>query len=410
MAAIPGASLNITGASGSQNLLSPKQGWYAYVFPRGAWISRDSTGINLTVDTSDISARFAVDDWVQIGTSTANIRKVTLVGAASVRVNSAVTASENDRLFLIGNTQPQTTGGSTTYLVPRTTILSRDDDASDRYTNSVVTTNADGLAQFYCEQGLYDVLIQDGNQSNQGYIADLAIGIAEGISTSLASVFGATVTINAAFGVTGWAVFGQTVTMNANAGVTGTFAVGATLTTTNALVVGTTATISGRLYGTTATFSNGVGVTGTGVFGATLTTTGITNVGTITASTDIYLRRLIPFLGTTLATSGFSLTAGWGATASILSVSVGANDTRGFVEVRAGGAGITDNPTISMTLANGIFPNGGLAYSFANRLDLNAPTTGWWRPRPVGATQADFQFIGLPVSGTAYDLSWLIIG
>ena len=284
MASIPGSRFDITGASGSQGLLSPKSSWRCYVFPRGGYASQASTGTTITFDAVAVASRFAANDWVQVGLLTANIRQVGTVGGNSLTVNTAVTVAENDRVFLIGSTQPTTTGGSATYLVPRTVIRERDDDGSDRITNSMVTSNADGLIQFFAEATLYDCLIQDGNQANQGSIIDVPVGIAEGVSTSLASVFGATVTINAtlgvtgtvtggtftvnqALGVTGWATFGSTVTMNASAGVTGTFAIGATLTVTGRGNFGNSVSIDGALGVTgAATLMSGLTVS-TGILG-----------------------------------------------------------------------------------------------------------------------------------------------
>lgn len=285
MSSLPGCRFDITGASGSQGLLTPKSGWRAIVFPRGGYAAADSTGVNITMDSNDAANRFAANNWVQVGLSTANIRQVTLVGAGTVRVNSAVTVSENDRIYLIGNTQPTVSGGSATYITPNTLIRQRDDDAADLYSNSMVTSNADGLVQFFGGPAYFDVLIQDGNQANQGSIIDVACGAVEGISTSQVSLFGATVTINANVGITGSLVLsgtllvGQTTTVGGALGVTGTFLVGATATmNANAGVTGT------LTVGATATLSGGVVVGGTltmgagGVIGGLSVTTGIFGV------------------------------------------------------------------------------------------------------------------------------------
>jgi hypothetical protein len=158
-----------------------------------------------------------VNNWIQSGLLTANIRKVSAVGGNSLSVlGSALTVTTNDRIFLIGNTQPSVSGGSATYTIPQSIIRQRDDDSSTLYTNSMVTSSTDGLVQFYASHGIYDCLVQDGNQSNQGSVVDLPVGAVEGVSTTFAAVFGATVTINGALGVTGTAVFGATVTVNAN--------------------------------------------------------------------------------------------------------------------------------------------------------------------------------------------------
>ena len=151
MAPIPGVRFDITGASGSQGLLSPKNSWRCYVFPQGGHASQDSTGTTITFDSSDIADRFAENNWIQVGLSTANIIQVSAVGGNSITVGSAVTVSTNDRIFLIGSTQPTITGGSATYLVPNTLIRQRDDSGATLFTNSMVTTNSNGLVQFWAE-------------------------------------------------------------------------------------------------------------------------------------------------------------------------------------------------------------------------------------------------------------------
>lgn len=219
MASIPGFQVSITGASGSMGALSPKSSWRAYILPRGGYASQDSTGTLITFDTAAVASRFAVNNWIQRGLATADIRQVSAVGGNSISVSgAALTVTENDRIFLVGSTQPTVSGGSATYTVPATRIFQRDDDTSDLYTNSMITSNSDGLIQGFASTNFYDAIIQDGNRSNQGSIIDLTVGAVDGISTSNASVFGATVTFNAQ------TVFGHTVTINANLliGSTGT--------------------------------------------------------------------------------------------------------------------------------------------------------------------------------------------
>ena len=176
MAAIPGTQFNLTGSSGTAAALVAKSGWRCYILPRGAFASADSTGTLITFDSAGVAGRFAANDWIQVGLSTDNLRRVNAVGGNSLSVQgAAVTVSENNRIFLIGNTQPTVTGGSATYTIPRTTIRQRGDDGADLYTNSMVTSDSDGLIRFYSDPAVYDCIIQDGNQGNQGYIADLAV-------------------------------------------------------------------------------------------------------------------------------------------------------------------------------------------------------------------------------------------
>ena len=187
MASIPGFRFDITGASGSQGLLSPKDSWRAYVFPRGMHASQDSTGTLITVDTADNAARVVANNWIQVGLSTDNIRQVSAVGGNSFSVSgAAITVSTNDRIFVIGNTQPTVTGGSATYTTPNTIIRQRDDSSATIFANSVITSNSNGLIQGWASQTpsgvtFFDCIIQDGNQSNQGSIIDLEHGTGIGI-------------------------------------------------------------------------------------------------------------------------------------------------------------------------------------------------------------------------------------
>ena len=149
MAFIPGFRFDITGASGSQGLLSPKESWKAYIFPRGGHASQDSTGQLVTVDSNDVASRFKSGDWIQVGLSVANIRQVSSVGGNSFTIGGGdITVSENDRIFLIGSTQPTVTGAVATYLTPDTIIRQRDDDASTIFSDSMVTSNNNGLIEF----------------------------------------------------------------------------------------------------------------------------------------------------------------------------------------------------------------------------------------------------------------------
>lgn len=232
MATIPGFRFDITGASGSQGLLGPKNGYRCYVLPRGGYAAQDSTGALITFDSAAVASRFAVGNWLQAGLLTANIRQVGAVGGNSLSISgSNLTITENDRIFLIGNTEPTVSGGSATYGTPNTIVRQRDDDAADLYTNSMLTSNADGLVQGFAITGVYDLIVQDGNRANQGSVIDLSVGLPEGISVSDWAFFGATVTMHAALGVTGWATFGSTVTMHGALGVTGDAVFGATVTT-----------------------------------------------------------------------------------------------------------------------------------------------------------------------------------
>ena len=290
MANIPGAQFSITGASGVNGLLGAMSAWRSYVFPRGGYASQASTGTTITFDTAAVASRFAVNQWIQAGLLTANIRQVSGVGGNSITISGAnLTVAKNDRIYLIGNTQPTVTGGSATYTTPASLIYQRDDDTADLYTNSMITSDSNGLIQIFGSPGQYDVMIQDGNQSNQGSIIDLPIG-ADGVSTSSNAYFGASVTIAGALGVTGWATFGVTTTIGGALGVTGWATFGSTVTMNAQLGVTGWAT-----FGSTTTINGAIGATGWATFGSTVTvngalgvTNGFTVRGGATITTGIF--------------------------------------------------------------------------------------------------------------------------
>jgi hypothetical protein len=409
VASIPWTRFNITGASGSQGLLSPKQSWRCYVLPRGGHAAQDSSGTLITFDSASVASRFAANNWIQVGLSTANIRKVSAVGGNSLSVSgSAVTVTENDRVFLVGNTQPTVSGGSATYLTPQSVIRTRDDDGADIITNSMVTSNSDGLIEFGSDPSLYDCIIQDGNRSNQGSIVDLAVGAVEGISTSSASVFGATVTFlagvsmnttlivgqsatfNGAIGVTGWATFGSTVTMNANVGVTGTLAVGGRASFGNSVSIDGALGITGSLMGTTATFTRQI--TGTSA----------------TFTNDVSVRRILVEQGTALVNGDFTVGASWGS-GSLFSVAAGSTDMWGLFTVTSGTT-VSANPNVTLNFKDGAFPFAPTA--LCNRVAVstdNQPTVPFC-VELVGTTQTRFRFIGTPAESTAYSCRYLVLG
>lgn len=404
MATIPGTQFNITGASGTTGLLGPESSWRCFVFPRGGFAAQDSTGTTITFDSAVVAARFAVNNWIQVGISTANIRQVAAVGGNSILVSgAAVTVTENDRILLIGSTQPTVTGGSATYATPGTVIRQRDDDAADLYVNSMVVSNNDGLIRFYTDTAaFYDALIQDGNHSNQGYIADLNIGIAEGVNTNIASVFGATVTINAALGVTGWAFFGQSVTIHAALGVTGTAYVGSTLTAgANFGVTGT------AIFGATATFvgtSGNYSHTGTVKFGNTATITGALGVtGSIQGNSDIFGRRFGINRSHIMGSSYFTI-SGWGATASV-TVAAGAVDQAGTFTISTGGTTYAALPTIIPVARDGsIIGDGHRGVMIAAR---SSPTV---IPVAVLGSPQAWIFGITPTHGEVYQFNYIYFG
>ena len=447
MASIPGAAINLTGASGSQGLLAPMSGWKVYVFPQGGHASQSSTGTLITLDSAAIAARFAANNWIQVGLNTANIRQISAVGGNSINVSgSALTVAENDRVFLIGNTQPTVVGGSATYTIPASRIRQRGDDTADLYTNSMVTSDSNGLAQFWAEQNTFDCMIQDANGSNSGSIIDLEVGT----SSTNASVFGATVTINAALGVTGWvtlgqsvtitgalgvtgwatfgstvtmhaqlgvtsrATFGSTVTVHGNAGFTGSLTVGTTATVTGAALVGGTFTVNGAIgvtgwatFGSTVTLTGNFGVTGTAVFGLT-TTFGTTIVVNGISGTPIFgssmsvignltTNRILMRKGATHTSAAWVAGASWGS-GGIINFPSGNRDSAGRVSFYANNPNAGSNPEATLTFVDGAWPHAPIV--MATRGDTSLPYAGYWNVEIAGTTQVKFVFVGTPDSST----------
>jgi len=377
MSTLPGFSLHLTGASGSMGLLAPLDSSRVFILPRGAFASASSTGNLITLDSAGAASRFTVGDWIQIGLSTSKIRQVGAVGGNSINLSgAAVTVSVNDRIFLFGSTEPTVVGGSATY-TPNTIIRQRDDSAATVYTNSMVTTNANGLAQGFAITGVYDAIIQDGNRTNQGSIVDLWVALPEGISVSDDAFFGASVSVSGAIGVSGWATFGSSVTVGGNIGITGTAVfnstvlIGSTLTANaNAGITGTLAVGGAATFGTTVTLQGnltGVSVTGAAVFGSSLVLNGSVgftgaatfgatvsfngNVSFVQGTSDFNARRFNINRAHLVGASYFVL-SGWGATASV-TVNRGSVDQAGQFYITTGGTTYSANPTINHLARDG---------------------------------------------------------
>ena len=176
MASLNGFAGSISGTTGTANTIEPKSGWRVYTLPRGFHASAASTGTAISTDSASAASRVSTNQWVQVGTDTSKIVQVSSVSSSTVNVTPAVVVAENDRILVIGNTQPVVTGGSASYQ-PHTTLYSRDDDGSTVITNSVITTSSDGFYQLWKADGLNDLLVQDANRANVGIIPDVQIGI-----------------------------------------------------------------------------------------------------------------------------------------------------------------------------------------------------------------------------------------
>jgi hypothetical protein len=454
MASISGFRFDITGASGSQGLLTPKEGWRAYILPRGVHASQDSTGTKITVDSVSGSSRIPANSWVQVGLSVDNIRQVSASEGGSFTVlGSNVTVSENDRVFLIGTVQPTVTGGSATYTTPSTTIYKRDDDGAATYTNSMITSNANGLIQGFAATNFYDCLIQDGDQSNQGSIIDLTVGAVEGISAAGDALIGGTLTVNGdlvvggSASITGNLVFGSTLTvvgMSGDYSHTGTAKFGNTVTVNGAFgvtgtaVFGDTATFigtSGNYYqtghvqfGHTVTVHGALGVTGTGVFGGTTVfDTAITVGGSAVFSGGVTFSEDVTITGLTtdinriygnqgnsftqpFSPTGVSLTGDWGSGPTV-TVAPGSNDIKGTVQVHLSSGGGTGSAYDGVFISYTDGAYGTTTTVLTNRFNpTGSGFSNFWAVAEQGTTYFLAVVAGAGVAGRTYGFNYLVIG
>lgn len=122
-----------------------------------------------------------------------------------------------------------------------------------------------------------------------------------------------------------------------------------------------------------------------------------------TAFNESSIRRMAVH-GTALLDTDFSLSAGWGASATIDAVR--GYDAAGHVKLTASGT-VGANPTVTLTFSDGGW---GHVPIVAIGPGTDQPTPGVWRVESVSATQIVFQYYGTPVSGVDYALDFIVIG
>lgn len=122
-----------------------------------------------------------------------------------------------------------------------------------------------------------------------------------------------------------------------------------------------------------------------------------------TGSTRV--RRLKATEGTALVAGDFALSAGWGDTASIGTIT-GTDQATSFT-VTAGGAGIANNPTVTLTFKDGTWTNNPIPWG-------NMGSTGTGAVGQVlvdtTATTMTLTWVGLPVAGLTYVFRMGVIG
>jgi hypothetical protein len=126
----------------------------------------------------------------------------------------------------------------------------------------------------------------------------------------------------------------------------------------------------------------------------------VTSVWTTLSSTSLTSARQFSS-GTALSTANFTLSSGWGSTASL--GSVGAFDARGSFTITSAGTGQTASPTVQLTFGDGAWPGTPVCNAFrlgGDQLSLvPAMTTG-------SPTTATFTFPGTPVAGQTFTVGY----
>lgn len=110
--------------------------------------------------------------------------------------------------------------------------------------------------------------------------------------------------------------------------------------------------------------------------------------------------------GTAQAASDYALSAGWGATGSVI-LGGAFFDMAAQVTVAAAGAGTAANPTVTLTYKDGTWATQPTVV--VCRTDTLA-TAGYWVVSGGSATTCVFTFVGTPVAGETYGFNYLAMG
>jgi hypothetical protein len=142
-----------------------------------------------------------------------------------------------------------------------------------------------------------------------------------------------------------------------------------------------------------------------GTIGSTTPNTGAFT--TVTANTITTSKRFKTAGGTTLASSDFTFTAGWGSTASIGSI-VGTDGAFQFV-MSSAGTGQTVAPTVTLNFHDGTWTNPPVCSVSGMTGNASVPSWGICSGGPA-ATSVCFQATFTPSAGSAYGASVICSG
>jgi hypothetical protein len=138
----------------------------------------------------------------------------------------------------------------------------------------------------------------------------------------------------------------------------------------------------------------------------TLTNKSLGGTGSTTPNTPY--NRLKATQGSALVNGDFSISAGWGSTASITTL-VG-TDSMFAIIITTGGTGISANPTLTITYHDGTWTNSPLVLPTRGDSVTIAAGTGMWTVQANNPTATTYQFNATPNSGASYVLTTMAVG
>lgn len=137
----------------------------------------------------------------------------------------------------------------------------------------------------------------------------------------------------------------------------------------------------------------------------------LSGITTINAAGNLPTRRLEMNQGTMLAPGDFSLSAGWGTTASVSSVLGNPTDSGGTVRITSAGTGQGANPTVTFTYPDGARPAATNVVLVTRERTLSADQIGVaFHVSAQTATAVTFTFNGTPVDTEVYGFTFVAFG
>ena len=284
------------------------------------------------------------------------------------------------------------------------------EDGTESVTQPGISTDADGFATVYAENGFYDV-----HSSGGGATTELRQNVmCVGGTTTIIYIVGTGSTEHWIWDTgralasgddhTVWKVLGSKLMALDDSGkltlvgVGGLTTDGAIVNTAGGLTIVGNSEITGTLDFTSTT---SLVVASGGV---------VVNAGDISTVDDAIMDRLHVNQGTSLVNGDVTLSAGWGDAATFLINGV-VFDSHGEILITPGGSGIAANPFITINYTDGAWP--GTAVNaptvVASRTDAQSPAAGYWLVSST-LTAMTLIFVGTPSTGLQYGVSYIAVG